>query len=430
MRFTSRLLLLIAVTLAATGVAFGSGFMIPEQGAKASSMAGAFAATADDPSAMFFNVAGIAQLRQPQMTGGADFITFDNQFIGDPNDEFSAGTTGVYKRHLFVVPNGYAVLPVGDSLTVGIGMFSAFGLRTNWDDPWIGRFSSRDANLKTVSLQPSIAWRSASERIMLGAGVEYRRLKVILDSNLPLSGSGVNPFTGRIVDIANAHLESEWGSSIGFTVGGLFRVSENIRIGASYRAPMEIELNGDADFTQISTGNPQIDALVATQLPPDQRIGVDFPFPGITTIGISCTALENWTFDLDVQQTTWSEFDTLVVEFETTPAANLVRPQNWEDTITVRLGANHRVNDTWDVRLGFFVDENPQPIESVSPLLPDADRTGATFGVGYRRGPWTVDAGLMFLDFKDRSTEGRSPDLNGTYETNATLLFANFGTRF
>src|SRR5688572_26022581 len=93
LRFTSRLLLLISVSLAATGAAFGSGFMIPEQGAKASSMAGAFAATADDPSAMFFNVAGIAQLRERQMTGGLDFITFDNQFTGDPNDEFSAGTT-------------------------------------------------------------------------------------------------------------------------------------------------------------------------------------------------------------------------------------------------------------------------------------------------------------------------------------------------
>jgi hypothetical protein len=37
---------------------------------------------------------------------------------------------------------------------------------------------------------------------------------------------------------------------------------------------------------------------------------------------------------------------------------------------------------------------------------------------------------MMFLDFKDRSTEGRNADLNGTYETNATLWFANVGTRF
>ncbi len=430
MRFTSRLLLLITVTVAATGAAFGSGFMIPEQGAKASSMAGAFAATADDASAMFFNVACIAQLRQAQMTGGADFITFDNQFTGDPNDEFSAGTTGVYKRHLFVVPNGYAVLPIGENLTFGVGLFSAFGLRTNWDDPWIGRFSSRDANLKTVSLQPSLAWRSSNERVMLGAGLEYRRLKITLDSNIPLSGSGVNPFTGRIVDIANAHLTSEWGAALGFTAGGLFQVSEHIRIGVSYRAPMEVELDGMADFSQISTGNPQLDALVASQLPPDQPIGVDFPFPGIATIGISCTALQNWTFGLDVNQTTWSEFDTLFVEFETTPAASLVRPQNWKDTITYRLGANHRVNETWDVRFGLLLDENPQRVESVTPLLPDADRTGVTFGVGYRRGPWTLDAGLMYIALADRSTEGRSAELNGTYETNGTLWFTNFGMKF
>ena len=417
------------MALAVGGSAFGSGFLIPEQGAKASSMAGAFTATADDPSAIFFNVAGIAQQRQMTVIGGADFITFNNQFRGDPNDQFSAGTSGKYDRHLFLVPNGYGIMPIGENLTVGLGLFSAFGLRTDWQDPWVGRFSSRDANLKTMSVNPAIAWQSTTGVIALGAGVEYRRAKVTLDRNIPLSGSGVNPFTGRITDAANAHLTSEWGSDVGWNVGVLVKPSEAFRFGASYRAPMDIDLEGNADFTQFPSGNAQLDAVVAAGLPPDQAIRTSLPFPALLSVGIGTTA-GSWDLDFDINHTTWSRFDALDVEFATTPAANFSRVQNWDDTLSFRLGANKSVTDNWDIRFGGLFDQNPQPTESVSPLLPDSDRTGVSFGVGFHNAHIIFDGGVLVLDFAERSTNGRSEELNGTYKTNATLWFTNVGLRF
>src|SRR6202171_2353996 len=99
------------VLMTVAGSVFGSGFAIFEQGAKATAMGGAFAATADDPSAIFYNVAGIAQQRRMALSAGATGITFQNQFIGDKNDIFSAGSTGRYRRHLFVPPNAYAIVP-------------------------------------------------------------------------------------------------------------------------------------------------------------------------------------------------------------------------------------------------------------------------------------------------------------------------------
>ena len=68
--------------------AFGSGFALFEAGAKAVAMGGAFAATADDPSAIFYNVAGIAQLRRTEFLAGGTMINFANEFNGDPNDAF------------------------------------------------------------------------------------------------------------------------------------------------------------------------------------------------------------------------------------------------------------------------------------------------------------------------------------------------------
>jgi long-chain fatty acid transport protein len=416
-----------AASLMLTGPAFGSGFSIFEQGAKATGMAGAFAATADDPSAMFYNVAGIAQQRHMAAMTGATFINFSNEFEGASDDAFASGVSAKYDRHTFIPPNAYAVLPIGDNITLGFGMFSGYGLRTDWQDPFPGRFVARDTNLKTVSVQPSIAWQTSDGRLAIGGGVEYRRARLSLQRN-----NGIfNPFTQRISDVANIYLSSDWDSGIGWTAGVLFKPTETLRVGASYRSDMDIDFNGDATFSQISTGNAQLDAIVKAGLPPNQKIKATLPFPAVTAIGIATSAIPNWDVEFDITHSTWSRFKTLLVEFQTTPANNLNRPQNWNDTFSYRLGANRKIGETWEVRFGGVFDENPQPTEGVGPLLPDSDRVGGTFGVAFHHGPFTLEASDMVLHFFERSTDGISGDnFNGTYRTEANLIAVNLGYRF
>lgn len=420
-------LTLITVTCLIAASAFGSGFLIPEQGAKASAMAGAFAATADDPSAIFYNPAGIAQQRHFAAYTGTTFINFTNEFTGDPNDPVTAGVEGKYNRHLFNIPNMYAVMPIGDNITVGVGVFAAFGLRTDWADPWAGRYVSKDADLKSTSVNPTIAWQSTDGRIAIGGGVEYRRARVILNANR----LALNPFNGRIMDVANTRLVSEYGDGIGWNAGVLFKPTPKFRIGASYRTDMDIDLEGDAEITQISTGNAQLDAIIGAQLPPDQKIKTTFPFPSIATIGFAFSPTERIDVEFDIMRTGWSAFDALAVDFQDTPSASFVREQEWEDSNSYRLGYNHGANEEWDIRLGALYDQNPQPTQHVSPLLPDADRIGVSFGTGFHRGPFTADWSLLVLHFKDRSTQGMNTEgFNGSYETDALLWSANLGYRF
>jgi long-chain fatty acid transport protein len=390
-------------------------------------MGGAFAATADDPTAIFYNVAGIAQQRKITVLGGGTFINFSNEFRGDPNDPFTSGTTAQYRRHTFVPPNAYAILPVGNNLTFGVGVFSAFGLRTNWEEPFAGRFISRDANVKTVSVEPAVAWQTSDGRFAIGAGAEYRRSHITLNRN----NGTVNPFNGRIADVANVFLDSDWDSAWGYNVGVLVKPTPTLRLGLAYRGDMTIDYKGTAKFTQISTGNAQLDAAVKAGLPPNQDITTSIDYPAILSAGIATTAIPNWDVEFDVTHTTWSRFKSLDVVFNTTPAINLHRPQNWKDTYSYRLGGNHPVTPDWDVRLGALFDKNPQPTSGVGPLLPDADRTGVSFGLGYHHGPFIVDLSELLLHFQKRSTEGTSSDnFNGTYKTNANLVSVNVGLRF
>lgn len=422
-----RLTFIFTLTCLLAASAFGSGFLIPEQGAKASALAGAFAATADDPSAIFYNPAGIAQQRSMAAYAGTTFINFTNEFVGDPESPVTAGVEGKYNRHLFNVPNMYAVVPIGNNLTFGVGVFAAFGLRTDWADPWAGRYVSKDADLKTTSVNPALAWQTSDGRFAIGGGVEYRRARVILNANR----LALNPFSGRVVDVANTRLASDYGDGIGWNAGILFKPSPRFRIGASYRTDMDIDLEGDADITQLPSGNAQFDAIVGAQLPPDQKIETTFPFPSIATVGIAFSPTEKVSLEFDVMRTGWSAFDALAVDFLTTPAASFVREQEWKDSNSYRLGYNHKANDNWDVRLGALYDENPQPTRHVSPLLPDADRLGVTLGTGWHSGPFTADWSLLVLHFKDRDTEGLNTEgFNGKYQTDALLWSANLGYRF
>ena len=418
--------LVSAALLFVSSAAFGSGFALFEQGAKATAMGGAFAATADDPSAIFYNVAGIAQQRRMALLFGGTAINFQNQFTGDPNDAFTSGTTGKYRAHTFVVPNAYLVVPFGSNLTLGVGVMTPFGLRTNWDNPWVGRFVSRDANIKTMSVQPSLAWQSSDGRIAIGGGAEYRRAHVILARNV----GAFNPFNQRISDVANTYLASDWTHKWGWNAGVLFKPG-TWRIGLSHRAAMDMNFKGNVTVTPTSSGIPAFDQLVAGQLPPSQPVTTSISFPSFTHLGIASTAIHDWDIEFDVVHTGWSRFKALAVNFQTTPAASFSRPQNWKNANSYRLGANHNVTNDWDIRLGALYDKNPQPTNVVSPLLPDADREGVSFGVGYHRGPWVLDVTEFALHFKQRNTNGQSLDFfNGTYKTDANLITLDLGYRF
>src|SRR5438093_455123 len=174
-------LLVVVAALLTSGAAFGSGFSIFEQGAKATAMGGAFAATADDLSAIFYNVAGIAQLRHAEFLAGGTTINFSNEFNGDPNDPFTSGQRGEYRAHTFIPPNAYFVAPIGSYLTFGIVVMTPFGLRTNWREPWAGRFISRVATLRSVDVAPAVARQTADGAALLGFCAASRRQNIELN---------------------------------------------------------------------------------------------------------------------------------------------------------------------------------------------------------------------------------------------------------
>jgi long-chain fatty acid transport protein len=405
-----------------------SAFALFENGARAMGFAGAYTAQASDPSAIFHNAAGIAFLKGTQLYGGGSLVAPTSTFTGaDPFP--GAGVTEKGDAGIIVPPHIYLTQQLTEEVVAGVGLDVPFGLRTGWqnaDTSFSGRFVSKKAQLNGFSLNPTIAVKLA-DRLAIGGGVDIRFSSVELDRNI----AGIDPFTQKAVDVASLTLKSNTNTGVGFNVGIIARPSDALSIGASYRHSVTVDYTGTATFSQISTGDPSVDALVARQLPIGATpVTTSIAFPAQGSVGVAYT-FNDWTFEGDVNWYKWSSFVDLPISFTSRPDLDQVIPENYGNSYQFRLGGEKRLNETWSVRAGAYLDRNPVPDASVSPLLPDANRYGAAAGFSYKMGRFRVDVANLLVFFKERSTNGLSQDsYNGTYKNFAEIFAVSLGYGF
>jgi len=241
----------------------------------------------------------------------------------------------------------------------------------------------------------------------------------------------VNPFTQRVVDGADVVLESNTNTGIGFNVGVLAKPSEKTSVGVSYRHKVTVDYDGAAVFTPVSTGNPQLDAVVASALPPGtQNVTTSITFPALFSAGLA-QRWNQWTFEVDVNWYQWSTFDTLPLTFTDRPDLSEVIVEDYSNSFQYRFGVEREISETWAVRGGYYWDETPAPPASVSPLLPDSNRNGISLGGSWVSGRLRLDAAAWYVLGSDRSTAGTNRDrFDGTYKSHAFTFGVSLGYEF
>ncbi len=415
----------LASLVAAAPPSFAAGFGIFEQGTKAMGMGMAFTAQADDGSAMFHNVGGLAFQKDSSIAAGLTIISLgDSEFEGAA--PFPGPTARGEQADNYVTPaHIYYVKPLSQSWTFGFGFNDPYGLVTEWENPetFPGRFINTKAELTTYDLNPSIAWQ-ATPNFGLGFGVIGRFAEVQLNRR----AAAFNPFTNRQVDVAKVKLESDLDNGLGWNVGMLHKVTNSFSWGLSYRSKIEVDFGGDARLTQVSSGNAQFDALVAASRPfgRDLPIETSLEFPDMASFGVGFAFTPNTFLELDANWTGWSSFEKLEIFFTDNSLPTEESPQEWEDVYNYRAGFRWNSSPANQWRLGFIYDETPQPEAAASPLLPDANRNALTAGFGHTTGGgWTFDLAVMYLDFDEREVdESFEGELGffGSYNTSAWLL--------
>ncbi len=416
----------VACALLVPTMALGAGFSIWEAGGKALGMGGAFTAQADDPSAIFFNTAGIADLDGTSAYFGTSLIFTGTKFSGvDPYPGF--GVQEETGTMVFPPSNAYLTRRVHDRVVVGLGFYNAFGLGQEWDNPsrFTGRHVSHDVFLGTFWFNPAVAVR-LNDYVSIGAGPTL----VYSTVNLKRYLQQWDPNGSGYLDVGRVELDGNSSVDFGFNGGILVTPDDDWRIGVAFHSQLDAEITGTADFTQLASGNPALDAVVAAQFPKDQGVATTVKLPWIVSTGIAYDGIDRVRLTADLNVFGWSRFDSLAFDFDDA-SLRTVRPQNYENSIQIRTGFSYAVDDDLDLRLGYYWDETPQPVSAMSPLLGDASRHAVSAGIGVRRGDWTIDAFGLVLITSERSTEGKSnDDFNGTYRAYGSILGLNLGLAF
>ncbi len=412
-------LAVLVVLLFAAGSASAAGFRLPEAGAKAMGMGFAFTAQANDPSAIYFNPAGLTQLEGQNVMAGATYINEKGgQFTG--STPISAGPDETQKTLEFVVPNAYWTMKTSPNFAIGAGIFSPFGLGQEYNDRNTSIFRNQitKIDLKTLVFNPTIAWK-VNDVLSLGAGIDFMWGQARLDKTPIVPGLGT----------FKVHLEGD-GTAWGYNFGLLLKPANDLKVGFNFRSPFVLEIK-DGDVTAYDNTF----GLNAIGVPGSSKASATIRMPATAALGAAYTFLERFTVEVDADFTFWSTFSSLPIVNHNSAALSSDTPKRWRDVVAIRVGGEYRVTDPLALRLGFAYDPSPVPAQTMGPELPDADRLNYTAGVGYKYKNWTVDGSYFFLQKKDRTVSnigqnGAGTGFNGTWKANAHLVALDIGYRF
>lgn len=425
------------------GHAGAAGFQLLEQ--NAAGIGNAYAGTAalaEDASTVYWNPAGMSMLKGRTVTFGVDAVKptakFSNSGTLAPAGIGSVGGNGGDAGDWAAIPFGYFVMPLTDRISVGVGMSGPFGLTTEYDNGWAGRFYAVKSAVETININPSISFK-LNDQFSLGIGANFQKIDAELTNQVdyfaalaqaagPAAAAALLPNQAQREGLAKIEGDdTAWG----WNIGALWQVSPTTRLGVAYRSSIKYEVEGTVSFANRPA---QLGAALA-----DGGVKGKLEVPDSATLSVYQVLNDRWEMMGDVSWTGWSKIQNLTFNRTSAGATLPGERLGWRDTMRVALGANYKYSDQWKLRMGLAWDQSPVQDSTRLPRLPDSDRIWLAFGAQYRLSPAsTIDFGYshIFIDDGSISTStepaaaGGKGVLRGNYNNSVDLLGAQFSMRF
>lgn len=481
--------LIVGVGLASTQ-AFGSGFGRRYQSAHSLGTGYAAEATGKDPSLIFSNPALIGSFEKHSFTFGAAHIVpelkfkdakrtipFTGEDANDPHTNVNNITPDA------TIPTISGVHPINDKINFGWNITVPFATDTDYGDDWAGRYHGTETKFIVVNMDLATSYKINSQWT-IGFGVQVQKgdgtiggasngigsaAKSFKDAlaNRATDPSAYENLTGAAAvmktnyealssqigaeaaekavvegatkqgDAAADILANYEGDSLtyGYVFGVTYDPTPELRIGFSYRSEMTHKTDGDIDLTGKSTMATQ--GIRLSGVIPGEKYSaeLDIAMPEVIMLGTSYLATPDLTIFGNLTYTRWSCMDVLDIKYKDIER-NVLAKLEWEDTLSMSLGGEYRMNENLSLRFGVATDPTPTPDDLRSPRSADGDRTILSLGAGYGEDNWRVDAAVAHfmideikLNLKESQyseAEGRG-DLSGKYEASANTFFLQFG---
>ena len=428
-------LLAAGLVMSGAGLVQAAGFNIYEAGVRATALGGAFTATADDGSALFYNAAGLSF--QNGATMRLDLLPIMPRFKfkgattlnGEGPLEESASNT-------YPVPGLYYTNAKAHSkLSFGVGLYAPFGLGVEWQNPetFAGRQVSYDVEIQTIYVTPAVSYMVA-DGLALALGLDVAKQHINLNKMTPHPLLGVNALDTEIDGWSNLNVTP--------SLGLMYRPDDKLSLGVMYHHEKVMKYE-DRDATLNNMLAPGDDGYLwsATLLAglggSEQTLSSELNLPYILSLGVAYQLTPRLRGEVNAVHFGWSTFKELALDF-TTDALDQTIHFNYEDTWQVRVGLDYAaIPEKLNILAGYVHDQTPQPLAAVSPLLPDSDRNDYSLGLLYKSGPWDFSATYMAVLGDERTNIENGQPANpdpaypvGTYKSLANIFGAGIGYRF
>ena len=429
-----------------------AGFALIEN--SASGMGNAFAGAAaigEDASTVYFNPAAMTRLQDAQLSAALHFINPTADFSNGGSSAAAAlgggplsGPDSSGGRNA-LVPNLYYVQPLGEGRVAGLGINVPFGLETQYDDDWVGRYHAVKSAVQTININPSLAW-PMGDNLALGLGVNLQYIDVTLTSaidmgaicvaslgSVPCANLGAAPQQNDgFAELAGNSWS--WGYNLGLTYDFKTHGNTRSRLGLAYRSNVKQNLSGRADFTV--PGNLILLTSSGNFVDTDITASVDLPDTASLSLvhehSQQLTLLFDWTW------TGWSRFKELRIDYASAQPDSITTEQ-WNDSNRFSLGANYRWSPVLTLRAGLALDQSPIPnAQRRTARIPGNDRRWLALGLGYRLNKHLgLDLGYahLFVDDTeiDNTFESSVPTLahtlKGSYQAAVNIFSAQLNWR-
>ncbi len=435
---------MLATLTGTASIALAAGLKVNEQGAKAMSMGNAFTAQADDPSALFYNPAGIAFLKGTQFSLGSTIIYVPStEFTGTTPLSGNGGSTSVSenaKNDIFIAPTTYLTHSFeGAPLSLGFAINSIYPLAKSWDDSSAFRNQVMNIAVKPINFQPTVAYRFDDLNLGVAVGLDVTHAIVTMQTAPNTAGA---TGTNSAYELGLMGLDGT-ATDVGWNGGLLWKPLPALSFGASYRSEIKLKVSGTANFNATTPAGFDTIGMTTSASSPYSRsravssVTADINLPASLSLGGAWKPIEKLTLELDAEQTYWSTMKNLEFKFASTQFTNFnnkPKSLDWKDVWCYKIGAQYAYSKHLDLRAGFMYDQNPIPDSTLGPLLPDSDRISFSVGQGIHSEHFSVDLAYMWTHFKDRTVNNQDMTTlygeNGTFKSDVHLFGASITVKF
>lgn len=389
----------IAVAAAFASTAHAAGFMLTEQ--SAGSLGRAYAGAGvdgTDLSGVYYNPATMVLHKGTAVQLGLVGVGLNLDYAGEDANGNDVTANGRNKAE--VIPHGYFIHQINDTVWFGLGVTVPFGMGTEYDDQWDQADRGISANIMTVDINPNFAFK-LNEKFSVGFGASIQYAQADLKKRTNIGAATGNPAFNAINAEGEIDADSiAWGWNVGF----MWSPVENFRVGVSYRSQIRHDAEGDFTMSDPRTTVAQGPDGQTMQLPgwgaslPGAMGGdlLNFSANGYATVTAPAWAMASVAWDVNdlvslygtFRWTDWSSFDELEITSDHNLMGHMASEtitNKWRDTYLGSLGMDLRLTDWWTLRGGIAYESSPIANPQYrTAIIPDADRWWFAIGSSFK----------------------------------------------